>query len=328
MSVLVTGGAGYIGSHVISLLGDVEDDILILDNLSTGRKENILFGKLILGDVGDQVLLEEIFSKNKIDTVMHFAGSIIVPESITNPTLYYQNNTENSLNLIKACLKYKTKKFIFSSTAAVYGVPESGVASEKTQTCPINPYGRSKLMTEWMLENVSDAHDFTYVALRYFNVAGASNSGKIGQSTPNATHLLKIAAEVITKKRNKMSIYGNDYPTKDGTCVRDYIHVDDLAQAHLDALLYLKTEKKSQVFNCGYGHGFSVKEVLSAVEFYSRQTLNIENAPRRNGDAVTLVSNADKIKATLGWTPKYDDLSYIVKSAIQWEKVINEFSRT
>lgn len=322
MSILITGGAGYIGSHVISLLGPTKQDIIILDNLSTGRKDNILFGKLILGDVGDQALLDEIFTYNNIEAVMHFAGSIVVPESVTNPTLYYQNNTENSLNLIKTCLKHKTKKFIFSSTAAVYGMPESGVASEKTPTNPINPYGRSKLMTEWMLENISEAHDLSYVALRYFNVAGASKTGKIGQSTPNATHLLKIASEVITKKRNVMSIFGNDYPTKDGTCIRDYIHVDDLAQAHLDSLHYLQTEKKSQIFNCGYGHGFTVKEVLNAVESYSRQILNVENAPRREGDAVTLISDADKIRKTLGWTPKYDDLSYIVKSAIQWEQVL------
>nr|BDT29356.1 UDP-glucose 4-epimerase GalE [Bacteriovorax sp. HI3] len=320
MSVLVTGGAGYIGSHVVSLLGEAGKDIIILDNLTTGRPENILYGKLIIGDLRNQALLDQVFADHKIEAVLHFAGSIVVPESVTNPTLYYQNNTENSAALIKTCLKYGVKKFIFSSTAAVYGMPESGVASEETPTSPINPYGRSKLMTEWMLEDVSNAHDFSYVALRYFNVAGASKTGKIGQSTPRATHLLKTAAEVVTKKRAGMSIFGTDYKTKDGTCIRDYIHVDDLAQAHLDALSYLDKGGKSQVLNCGYGHGFTVKEVIGAVESYIGQKLNVEMGPRRAGDAVELISKAEKIKTVLGWQPKYNDLDYIVKSAIEWEK--------
>jgi UDP-glucose 4-epimerase len=320
MSILVTGGAGYIGSHVVSLLGAAGEDIIIFDNLTTGKKENILYGKLIVGDLNDQEAIDKLFSENKIDAVLHFAGSIVVPESVENPTLYYQNNTENSLNLIKTCIKHKTKKFIFSSTAAVYGMPESGVASEETPTNPINPYGRSKLMTEWMLEDVSAAHDFNYVALRYFNVAGASKTGKIGQSTPRATHLLKTAAEVVTKKREKMAIFGTDYKTKDGTCIRDYIHVDDLAQAHLDALVYLGKGGRSQVLNCGYGHGFSVKEVIGAVEACTGEKLNVEMGPRRAGDAVELISRAEKIKDVLGWKPLYDDLAYIVKSAIEWEK--------
>lgn len=320
MSVLVTGGAGYIGSHVVSLLGEAGKDIIILDNLTTGRPENILYGKLIIGDLRNQTLLDQVFTDHNIEAVLHFAGSIVVPESVTNPTLYYQNNTENSAALIKTCLKHGVKKFIFSSTAAVYGMPESGVASEETPTSPINPYGRSKLMTEWMLEDVSNAHDFSYVALRYFNVAGASKTGKIGQSTPRATHLLKTAAEVVTKKRAGMSIFGTDYKTKDGTCIRDYIHVDDLAQAHLDALSYLDKGGKSQVLNCGYGHGFTVKEVIGAVESYIGQKLNVEMGPRRAGDAVELISKAEKIKTVLGWQPKYNDLDYIVKSAIEWEK--------
>ena len=320
MTILVSGGAGYIGSHVVSLLGEAGYDILIIDNLSTGRAENILYGKLIIGDLNDQFLLNDIFKNNEIEAVIHFAGSIVVPESVTNPTLYYQNNTENSLNLIKTCIKFQVKKFIFSSTAAVYGTPESGVASEETSTNAINPYGRSKLMTEWMLEDVAYAHEFSYVALRYFNVAGASKTGKIGQSTPNATHLLKIAAEVVAGKRMGMSIFGTDYETKDGTCIRDYIHVDDLAMAHIDALKYLTTNKKSQILNCGYGHGFSVKEVLTAVEKVAGLKLNPIMGPRRAGDAVTLISKADKIKDILGWTPQYDNLEYIVKSAIDWEK--------
>jgi len=323
MSILITGGAGYIGSHVVSLLGEAGKDIIILDNLSTGRKENILYGNLVIGDLSDQKVLEEIFTKNKIEAVMHFAGSIVVPESVTNPTLYYQNNTLNSYQLINTCLKFKVKKFIFSSTAAVYGTPESGFASEETPTNAINPYGRSKLMTEWMLEDVAHAHDFSYVALRYFNVAGASKTGKIGQSTPRATHLLKTAAEVVVGKRKIMSIFGDDYNTPDGTCIRDYIHVDDLAMAHLDALTYLNKNSNSQILNCGYGHGFSVKEVLNAVEKYTGKKLNTVLGPRRAGDAVTLVSKASKIKQVLSWSPKYDDLDYIVKSAIEWEKKLS-----
>jgi UDP-glucose 4-epimerase len=320
MSILITGGAGYIGSHVVSLLGEAGYDIIILDNLSTGRRENILYGKLIVGDLNDHKLLDEILNNNKIEAVMHFAGSIVVPESVTHPTLYYQNNTENSLGLIRACLKYKIKKFIFSSTAAVYGVVASGIATEETATAPISPYGRSKLMTEWMLEDVASAHDFSFVALRYFNVAGASKTGKIGQSTPNATHLLKIAAELAVGKRKVMAIFGDDYATADGTCIRDYIHVDDLAMAHLNALTYLDGNKKSQILNCGYGHGFSVKEVLQEVEAVTGQPLKVEFAARRAGDAVTLISKANKIKTILGWTPQYDNLSYIVHSAIEWEK--------
>lgn len=320
MTILITGGAGYIGSHVVSLLGEMGKDLLIVDNLSTGRKENILYGKLIVGDLKDQNFLEDIFNNNTIEAVMHFAGSIIVPESVLDPILYYKNNTENSLNLIRMCLKHQVKKYIFSSTAAVYGLPESGIATEETQTVPINPYGRSKLMTEWMLEDVANAHDFSYVALRYFNVAGASKTGMIGQSTPNATHLLKIASEVAVQKRKEMSVFGDDYNTPDGTCVRDYIHVDDLAMAHLDALAYLENNSKSQVLNCGYGHGFSVKEVLREVESISGKKLKVLTAPRRIGDAVKLISKADQIKKVLGWIPLYDDLSYIVNSAIEWEK--------
>lgn len=320
MTILVTGGAGYIGSHIISLLGKINDDIIVLDNLSTGRKENILYGKLIVGDLGDQAILNEIFTSYKIDAVLNFAGSIVVPESVTNPILYYENNTINTFKLIKTCIKYGTKKFIFSSTAAVYGLPEGGVASEETHTMPINPYGRSKLMTEWMLEDMAHAYDFSYVALRYFNVAGASSTGLIGQSTPKATHLIKTAAEVVAGKRPGMSIFGVDYPTPDGTCIRDYIHVDDLAQAHIDALDYLSKERKSQILNCGYGHGFSVKEVLSEVEKISKEPLNVTIAGRRDGDAINLTSKAEKIKKILGWKPRFDDLNYIVKSAIDWER--------
>lgn len=322
MSILVTGGAGYIGSHVVSLLGEAGYDIIILDNLSTGKKENILFGKLVLGDVSDESLLDDIFSKHSIQAIIHFAGSIVVPESVKDPVAYYTNNTVNSFRLIRKCLQHEVKKFIFSSTAAVYGMPDDGIASEETLTRPINPYGRSKLITEWMLEDVANAHDFSYVALRYFNVAGASQSGKIGQSTPKATHLLKAASELATKKRESMSVFGSDYPTKDGTCIRDYIHVDDLAHAHLSALKYLETNKKSQSLNCGYGRGFSVLEVLETVEKITSQKLNIKMDARRMGDPMMLISNANKIKEVLNWKPQFDDLDYIVKSAIEWEKKI------
>ncbi len=324
MTILVTGGAGYIGSHVISLLGKKTQDILILDNLSTGRKENILHGELIVGDIGDQELLDKIFSTYNIEAVLNFAGSIVVPESVINPTLYYQNNTLNTFTLINTCIKYGTKKFIFSSTAAVYGMPEIGIASERTPTNPINPYGRSKLMTEWMLEDIARAHDFSYVALRYFNVAGASLEGHIGQSTPKATHLIKTAAELATGKRESMFIFGDDYQTFDGTCIRDFIHVDDLAQAHLDALVYLDTNKESQVLNCGYGYGFSVRQVLEEFELLTNQKLNVKISPRRDGDAVALISEAEKIKSVLGWQPKYNDLAYIVSTALDWEKKLGQ----
>jgi UDP-glucose 4-epimerase len=236
--------------------------------------------------------------------------------------MYYQNNTMNSLQLINTCVQHKVRNFIFSSTAAVYGMPESGIASEVTRTEPINPYGRSKLMTEWMLQDIAAATEFNYVALRYFNVAGASKSGRIGQSTPKATHLLKTASELAVNKRENMSIFGIDYNTPDGTCIRDYIHVDDLAHAHYDALLFLEGGGKSQVLNCGYGQGFSVKEVLKTVEAITGNKLNIHYGDRRPGDAVVLISDAQKIKDVLGWSPKYNDLSYIVKSAIDWERKI------
>lgn len=323
MSILITGGAGYIGSHVVNILGEMGLDIIVLDNLSTGRKENVLFGALIVGDVSNQEVLQNVFENNNIEAVIHFAGSIIVPESVVNPILYYQNNTQNSFNLIRKCIEYKINKFIFSSTAAVYGVPLSGVASEEAQTDPINPYGRSKLMTEWMLEDISHAHEFNYVALRYFNVAGASKTGKIGQSTPKATHLLKMAAEVVTGKRESMFIYGDDYETPDGTCIRDYIHVDDLAMAHFNALEYLNTGAKSQILNCGYGHGVSVKEVLNEVELITGIKCRAEVTKRRAGDAVKLISKADKIKKVLAWSPQHDNLSYIVDSAISWERKLN-----
>jgi len=319
--VLVTGGAGYIGSHVVNLLGKAGADIVVYDNLSTGRKASILYGKHIQENLENLEVLDRFLRDEKIEAVLHFAGSIVVPESVSEPIKYYNNNTVNSLNLIDLCIKNKVKNFIFSSTAAVYGMGDgTGKCVEETELNPINPYGRSKLMTENMLEDVSKARDFNYVALRYFNVAGANVDGLVGQCTPNATHLIKIASECASGKRDRMSIFGTDYDTSDGTCVRDYIHVDDLAQAHLDALAYLFKGGKSQVLNCGYGHGYTVKEVIATVKKVSGVDFPVEIADRRPGDAIELISVAKKIRAVLGWAPKYDDLELIVRTAFEWEK--------
>lgn len=318
--ILVTGGAGYIGSHAVYHLSKKYKDIVVLDNLSTGRKESVIGARLEVIDLEDHDRVEELLVKEKFSGVLHFAGSIIVPESVEKPIKYYQNNTENSLNLIRLCIKHQIKNFIFSSTAAVYGIPESGVAKETSKLSPINPYGRSKLMTEWMLEDVSAAHDFNYVALRYFNVAGANVDGKLGQCSKTSTHLLKIACETALGKRSAMSVFGDDYQTKDGTCIRDYIHVDDLADAHVKAFDYLLNGGKSQVLNCGYGHGSTVKEVLEVVRKVSGVNIKADIAPRRAGDPEVLVSEANRIREILGWTPKYDNLELIVKTALEWEK--------
>ncbi len=327
-NILVTGGAGYIGSHVVNLLGQSSDfnyNITVVDNLSTGRRASVLYGELVVESLENLEAMDELFKNMSFDAVIHFAGSIVVPESVTDPSKYYANNTENSLNLLKLCTKHGVKNFIFSSTAAVYGMGDGKSAcSEEDQLNPINPYGRSKLMTEWMLEDFSNAYDFNYVALRYFNVAGANVEGKVGQSTPNATHLIKIASECATGKREKMNLYGTDYPTHDGTCIRDYIHVDDLAQAHLDGLAYLLKGGNSQVMNCGYGHGASVREVIAAVKEVSGVEIAVEEAQRRAGDAIELISEAKKIQKVLGWKPKYDDLKLIVKTALDWEETLKK----
>lgn len=318
--VLVTGGAGYIGSHNVKLLGESGYDVVIYDNLSTGNKEAVTYGELVVGDLEDLDKLDSVFSKHQFDGVLHFAGSIIVPESVEKPIMYYKNNTVNSLNLIEMCKKHGVDNFIFSSTAATYGILEDGVATEESATKPINPYGQSKLMTEHMLRDTSVAIDrFNYVALRYFNVSGADPDGKIGQAFPGATHLIKVNCEAASGKRDKTYIFGTDFDTPDGSGVRDYIHVSDLALAHLKALEYLFEGGKSDVFNCGYGKGFSVREVVESVKRVTKANYPVIETQRRAGDPALLVSRADKIKTVLGWKPKYNDLNYIIETAYKWE---------
>ncbi len=319
-SILVTGGAGYIGSHVVRQLGEAGQQVIVLDNLCTGFRSAVLHGELVVGDTGDMALVSRLIEEHGIDTVMHFAAHTIVPESVSDPLKYYRNNTCSTRNLLECCLKGGVRHFVFSSTAAVYGIPEDGVASEDSPTVPINAYGSSKLMSEWMLRDASAVNDFSYVALRYFNVAGCDPETRIGQSTPEATLLTKVACEAAVGKRDTVYIYGDDYQTPDGTGVRDYIHVEDLAHAHLDALSYLRDRKESVTLNCGYGHGYSVREVLAAVERASGKPLRVETGPRRAGDPPSLVAKAQRIRDTLGWSPKYDDLDLIAETALKWEQ--------
>ena len=322
-AVLVSGGAGYIGSHVVNQLGKANEQIVILDNLSTGFKKSVLYGDLIIGDTSDKELVTKILVDYNIDTVMHFAAHTVVPESVENPLKYYWNNTCSSRNLLECCQQQNVKHFIFSSTAAVYGMPEEGAASEKTPLAPINPYGTSKLMTEWMLGDLSKASDLRHVILRYFNVAGCDPDGKIGQSTEGATLLIKVACEAAVGKRSHVSIFGTDYPTPDGTGIRDYIHVEDLADAHIKALEYLRKNGKSTILNCGYGHGYSVREVLDTVQRINGSNFEVREEPKRAGDPPELTAIADKIHDALGWKPKYDDLDVIVKTALDWEKKLD-----
>jgi len=320
--ILVTGGAGYIGSHVVKQLGEAGEDVIILDNLSTGFKEAILYGELVIGDTGDKDCVSKIFTDHDISTVMHFAAHTVVPESVTDPLKYYANNTCNTRNLLECCQEFGVNQFVFSSTAAVYGIPDSTApVTEETPTAPINPYGTSKLISEWMMRDLAFATDFKYVALRYFNVAGCDLNGKIGQSTPNATLLTKVACEVAVGKREEMYIFGTDYPTIDGTGVRDYIHVEDLSAAHLDALKYLRQDSsESQILNCGYGHGFSVRQMINMVNEVNGSPINVSEKPRRAGDPPELTADSSKIQSILGWKPQYDDLKIIVETALNWEK--------
>lgn len=334
MHILITGGAGYIGSHVVKqLLEETEHDVTIIDNLSTGYQrtlntlENIAcqsaHGELRFyhADLSDFAVIEKIFLTNTFDAVIHFAASIVVPESVENPLKYYMNNTVNTTNLIRLCNEYGVGKFIFSSTAAVYGEPTEIPVKETTPTHPINPYGMSKLMSEHVIQDTALANpNFRYVILRYFNVAGADIENRIGQSFPNATHLIKVATQCALGHRESLKVFGADYDTPDGTCIRDYIHVDDLASAHLRALEYLSNGHDNDIFNCGYGHGFSVKEVIEAVKTVSKNDFCAEISPRRAGDPALLISDNSKIKLMLNWNPRYDDLETICKSALDWEQ--------
>ncbi|MFL6547755.1 MAG: UDP-glucose 4-epimerase GalE [Povalibacter sp.] len=320
MSILVTGGAGYIGSHVVRQLGERGERVVVLDNLSTGFRSAVLSANLVIGDTGNRELVSSLLSEHSIDTVMHFAAHTIVPESVSNPLKYYGNNTCSTRSLLQCCQEAGVKHFVFSSTAAVYGIPDGGVAAEDSPTQPINPYGTSKLMSEWMLRDLAAASELRYVALRYFNVAGSDPEGRIGQSTINGTLLTKVACETAVGKRPHVSIFGTDYPTTDGTGVRDYIHVEDLASAHVKALEYLRASGASRVLNCGYGHGYSVRDVISTVNRVHGEQIRTVEGPRRAGDPPTLVARADRIRELLGWTPQYDDLTAIVKSQLAWEK--------
>jgi UDP-glucose 4-epimerase len=321
-TILVTGGAGYIGSHVVRQLGAAGESVLTLDNLTTGFREAVTAGELVVGDTGDAALLENLFVDHDIDTVMHFAAHTIVPESVSDPLKYYRNNTASSRTLLECAANHHVKNIVFSSTAAVYGIPSGGRASEDSPTQPINPYGTSKLMTEWMLRDLAFAGGPSYVALRYFNVAGCEPSGRIGQSTPKATLLVKVACEAAVGRRSHVSVFGTDYPTPDGTGLRDYIHVEDLATAHVDALAYLRKGGESTTLNCGYGHGYSVREVLSAVEKANGKPLKVTEEARRAGDPPELVAVADRIRKVLGWEPRLDNLDTIVSTSLAWERKI------
>jgi UDP-glucose 4-epimerase len=319
-SILVTGGAGYIGSHVVRQLGEAAEKVFVLDNLGRGFRQAVTAGELVVGDVGDFALVSRLLAEHRVDTVMHFAAHTIVPESVAQPLKYYGNNTCSTRALLQACLENNVKNFVFSSTAAVYGMPDQGYADEESPTRPINAYGTSKLMSEWMLRDVAAVSGLRYVALRYFNVAGSDPEGRIGQATQGATLLTKVACEAMVGKRPHVSVFGTDYPTPDGTGMRDYLHVEDLAAAHLNALGYLRRNGKSVTLNVGYGHGYSVREVLRTVETVGGKPLLIREEPRRAGDPAFLVARADRIRAELGWQPRYDDLTAIVSHSLAWER--------
>jgi UDP-glucose 4-epimerase len=325
MSVLVTGGAGYIGSHMVLELLDAGEDVVVLDNLSTGFRWAVdRRAALVVGDIANNALVRETIHSHNVNAIIHFAGSVVVPDSVADPLGYYFNNTVNSRGLIAAAVETGVKNFIFSSTAAVYGNPEENPVLETAPPAPMSPYGSSKLMTEIMLSDAARAHDFRFVALRYFNVAGADPKGRSGQSTPRATHLIKVACETALGKRSEMEIFGIDYPTEDGTCVRDYIHVTDLANAHSVALDYLRSGGPSEIFNCGYSKGYSVIEVVAAVKRVSGVDFKVVLSPRRPGDPAAIVAGSDKIRDRLGWQPKNDNLEQIVAQALNWERRVDE----
>jgi UDP-glucose 4-epimerase len=321
MTVLVTGGAGYIGSHTVQALVEAGEGVVVIDNLSTGFSNFVPGGvPLFAGDAGDETLVEDVIAQHQVESIIHFAGSVVVPDSMRDPLQYYRNNTMTTRSLLNAAVRCGVNRFIFSSTAAVYGNPDQVPVPEDAPTRPLSPYGSSKLMTEIMLHDVASAHGMAYVVLRYFNVAGADPLARIGLATVGATHLLKIAVEAATGQRAKIDVFGTDYPTPDGSCIRDFIHVSDLAEAHRAALSYLRDGGTSATLNCGYGRGYSVLETIEAVRRISARNFAVQYAPRRPGDIMTMVADVSRIRATLDWTPQYDDLETIAQHALAWEE--------
>jgi UDP-glucose 4-epimerase len=319
--ILVTGGAGYIGSHTTLALNEAGYEVVVYDNLSTGRAEAVLPpARLVVGDLAETDRLDRFMREEGFSAILHFAGSIVVPESVENPLKYYMNNTNNTTELIRLAVKNKIPRFIFSSTAAVYGMPDTPAVTEESPTSPINPYGRTKLMSEWVIQDTAFAHpEFSFVILRYFNVAGADPEGRIGQCTPDATHLIKVASQAALGRREALHIFGTDYDTPDGTCIRDYIHVADLAGAHVLSLGHLEAGNPSGVFNCGYGHGYSVREIARAVQRVSGVDFPVVESGRRAGDPPALISDPARIRAAMNWTPAHDDIDVIALSAYAWE---------
>src|ERR1700712_4567318 len=321
MSVLVTGGAGFIGSHMVHALAEAGESVAVIDNLSTGFSAFLPEGvPLFIGDAGDENLVEGVIAQHGVESIIHFAGSVVVPDSMRDPLGYYRNNTMTTQSLLKAAVKGSVKRFIFSSTAAVYGNPDQMPVPEHAATRPMSPYGSSQLMTEIMRRDVAPAHGMDYVVLRYFNVAGADPLGRTGLATTGATHLLKIAVEAATGQRAKIDVFGTDYPTPDGSAIRDFIHVSDLAQAHHAALSYLRSGGRSTTLNCGYGHGYSVLETIQAVRRLSGRNFAVQTAPRRPGDIMTMIADTGRIATTLNWTPQYADLETIAAHALAWEE--------
>jgi UDP-glucose 4-epimerase len=324
MTVLVTGGAGYIGSHMVQALVEAGESVVVIDNLSTGFSQFLPQGvPLFIGDAGDENLVEGVIAAHGVESIIHFAGSVVVPESMRDPLAYYRNNTMTTRSLLNAAVTSGVRRLIFSSTAAVYGNPDQVPVPESAPTRPLSPYGSSKLMAEIMLHDTASAYGMNYVALRYFNVAGADPQARMGLATVGATHLLKIAVEAATGQRAKIDVFGTDYPTPDGSCIRDFIHVGDLAQAHRAALSYLRAGGASMTLNCGYGRGYSVLETIEAVRKVSGRNFAVQYGPRRPGDIMTMIADTSLIRATLDWAPQYDDLETIARHALAWEEKLS-----
>ncbi len=321
MAVLVTGGAGYIGSHMVLELLDAGEEVVVIDNFSTGFRDAIPQGVILVeGDFGDEALVAGLIRQHGIDAIAHFAAKIVVPDSVADPLGYYLNNTAKARSLIAVAVAGGVKQFIFSSTAAVYGNVGNDAVAEDTPLAPVSPYGRSKLMVEWMLADTAAAHDLRYVVLRYFNVAGADPKGRAGQSTRNATHLIKVAVQAALGRRSGLEIFGTNYPTPDGTCLRDYIQVTDLVRAHMDALRYLRAGGECLTCNCGYARGYSVRQVVDVVKSVSGVDFPVTLSARRPGDPAAIVARNDLIRQKLGWQPRHDDLDAIVGQALAWER--------